>query len=370
MQERSISQRNFLGAFLGGVLGILLCGFLHPYALPIGCIVGVIGGWWYEEIFMSTLIGFCRGVVWTQQTVKDLRNFILTPTGLDTDPIIVFFHACLFMCLFVPIWLVSRPVAIVRWFRVYELRRAYLLKTVACLVHVAINAMWMAPLIFFFLKYTGTKTEMGAQPFFFLIVCVVLPLMTAMIPLSIFVDDERRRWKKRFRHLQFYNNKGPLRFFFKNLIDLFQAQFYIYLLVLGGVTYVVTVGGFFLILIIAPISAVVGMFKGVYRVSTKSGHWLCLVATLGVTVATAWLTYPYFESASVVWTVALANGLASAVVTEGLRRGLVWFLMTNRRTRNMIVVPLGQRLAPIAKVFSDMSSALDKKFQAAYPATI
>ena len=47
----TFGKRNFLGGFVGGILGILACAFIHPATLPFGCLLGVVSGFWYREIW-------------------------------------------------------------------------------------------------------------------------------------------------------------------------------------------------------------------------------------------------------------------------------------------------------------------------------
>lgn len=47
--------RNLLGGFIGGTLGVLFAGFIHPLASPIGLLVGVLLGYWHDIIFNRCL---------------------------------------------------------------------------------------------------------------------------------------------------------------------------------------------------------------------------------------------------------------------------------------------------------------------------
>ena len=47
---RSLSSRNFWGGLLGGLLGLAAFVKIHAAAIPVGCLLGVVVGFWYQEI--------------------------------------------------------------------------------------------------------------------------------------------------------------------------------------------------------------------------------------------------------------------------------------------------------------------------------
>ena len=57
---RSERSRNLLGAFLGGLVGILAFGYLTPWVLPLGVLVGVVTGYWYGEIWRGCRVSWVR----------------------------------------------------------------------------------------------------------------------------------------------------------------------------------------------------------------------------------------------------------------------------------------------------------------------
>src|SRR4051812_47450118 len=120
MEKRTISQRNLLGAFVGGMLGILALGYFNNgFLLFIGVFAGVIGGWWYQEIWNHTVKGYNDSVARTCA----FGAFLFTPvhrlgewrkTVVEIDfPLLptLAFLATPF------IWLLRRPVAITLWAR-------------------------------------------------------------------------------------------------------------------------------------------------------------------------------------------------------------------------------------------------------------
>lgn len=137
MTERTVSRRNLVGGFWGGILGILALGYLHPIALPFGCFFGVVVGWWYQEIWQSTVDSFHCGIVRTQHAWNRFTTFVLTPTQklrevrFDIGP-------CLKVChffLFAFVWLSRRPIAFVQWLKAHPMNRAYAMRTLAVLTN-------------------------------------------------------------------------------------------------------------------------------------------------------------------------------------------------------------------------------------------
>jgi hypothetical protein len=60
MTNRSYTSRNLLGGFFGGILGILAFALIHPSLLPAGCLLGVVIGFWYQEIWINAKADYVR----------------------------------------------------------------------------------------------------------------------------------------------------------------------------------------------------------------------------------------------------------------------------------------------------------------------
>ena len=102
MKERSVTQRNLVGAFLGGFAGILATGYIHPALLPGGCLLGVIIGWWYQEIYCTVADTVQSTIQWTEDTANRIISFVLTPARelkkmkVGFGGSIKVFHFCLY----------------------------------------------------------------------------------------------------------------------------------------------------------------------------------------------------------------------------------------------------------------------------------
>lgn len=322
MRERSVRQRNFVGAFLGGALGILLCAFLHPYALPVGCVVGVIGGWWYQEISQSST----RGWRWSRNVLPEK----------------------------------ARRARAFSFERAHPIRQAYTVKTLAGITHVVLNVVLLAALCW--MVHTCGSLILPKEDLVGLVLIdVVLGIIFGYIviarPLCDWGDIDLPpvvsgstmtiiQSKKNLHNWKLYKELGASKFFWKNFFSLLGYGFAGFLPVFGT-CFCVLISAFAICFMILPTIITFAVAKLIYLASTKTGHWLCLVATMVVTLTTAWLTYPYFGDVRVVWLVALTNGLASAVVTEVARTCLAWFFEKYERVRMVMAGSIIDHTKPI-----------------------
>ncbi|MFA6215963.1 MAG: hypothetical protein WC768_05330 [Patescibacteria group bacterium] len=317
MKERTVSQRNFLGAFLGGVLGILTLGYVHVIVLPLGCFLGAVVGWWYQEIWQSVIASCHRGVA-------SRRAWDQSKTGVRIIVLAL-------------VWLARRPTALIRWWRAHPMNRAYTIRTLVALTHLALN---------FTLFYCGkavvsilyTDDDVGMSVLVFLL--ITIPVLFAQFA---YLEDKTPAMRKFYLIFESYTARGPLRFFARDLAFLFLFE----MVASVVLAWFAVIGGLFLIFVIVPTAAVVGAVKGIYQVSMRAGHWLCFGTTVVVTALTAWIVSPYLNDARILWIVALFAGLASAIVTEGFYR----LLAHSERAQTIITATLKYQLASRCHAF-------------------
>jgi len=372
MKERTVLRRNFVGAFWGGVLGILAFGYLHPITLPFGCFFGVVVGWWYQEIWQSVIDSFRCGVVRIQHAWNQFMTFLLTPTcklkevRFDIGPYLKVFHFFVFSF----VWLLRRPIAFIQWLQAHPVNRAYATRTLAVLTHLALNALWVIPLGVYCFKDVILPKD-SAMPLLYICGFLFVLLPVIFTPLFMYeLDEKTPKMRKFYLVWEQYAASGSFRFFAKDLANLFLYEISMFLLVGGMLVWFTGIGGIFLIFVVAPISVMVGVAKGIYEVSTRAGHWLCFGTTIVVTALTAWATHPYLDDARVLWTVALFSGLASAVATEGLRRSLVWFFSISERAQATVSATLGEQLAPSGRAFWRITTTVCDRFRYSLPMPI
>ncbi len=51
MSSRTLTHRNFIGALFGGIAGIFTFAMISEWLLPVGLLLGVVIGFWYDVIF-------------------------------------------------------------------------------------------------------------------------------------------------------------------------------------------------------------------------------------------------------------------------------------------------------------------------------
>lgn len=326
MKDRTVSRRNFVGAFWGGILGILAFGYLHPVALPFGCFFGVVVGWWYQEVWQSVTDSFRRGVAGTQHAWNRFMTFV------------------------------QRPAVLVQWMT-RQVNRWYITRTLAVLAHLALNALWVVPLC----NYCFNASLKGdiVSLLYILSLTFIIPVlvMILVILLPIMYISHEKRQKAGYVAI------GPFRFLARDFVNLFRIEISMFLLMVGILIWFIGVGGAFLLLVAAPISVIVGVVKGIYEVSTRAGHWLCFGTTIIVTALAAWIAYPYLNDARALWTVALFAGLTSALVTEGLRRSLIWFFSISERARTIALATIYSQLAPSRRTFWQITRTAGNRFR-------
>ncbi len=379
MKERSVSQRNLLGAFVGGMLGILALGYFNnSLLLIVGCFAGVIGGWWYQEIGQYVVDSFNAGVMKS----KEFVGFVFTPVHKlrawraelwqDIDNIDAFYYLALFAIPF--IWVLRRPAAIILWAREHPGNRAKLVRILAMPVFWAINVAWLIPVGLWMTKEAGRLNHVpaGLFPILGCIVMLVLGLYTIVVPLIargeadehplVRVYDEYQDWNR-------YVSQGPIGFFFSELAFWYKSWLAASLFMIASAAWFIGAGAVFLG-IIGVISGAIGLVKGVYQVSFRTGHWLCFGTTLATTAISASVFHDYLGNVQILWIVALLTGVVAAVATEAARRMLVHFFTKHRSVRALALLSLERQLQPSGRMFMQISTRAGDWFGSYLPVCV
>lgn len=376
MKKRTVSQRNFIGALLGGILGILACGYLHTILLPFGCFFGVIIGWWHQEIYQSVLNAVRQSIIRLRESWNRFIVFILTPrrklqeiklkVKFDLSPWLKFIHAVLFSI----VWLIRSPVIFVRWFKAHPMNRAYLARAFAVAVYTILNALWIIPLVIRWWKAFEAMAgnESSVMPLVYLLGIIFIVIIPAVAPSMFLSKMESSSMKRFYRDWERYAKCRLLGFFLRDLVKFFLCETSMILFLSGILFWFAAIGGIFVFLVVVPISAIVGLIKGIYRVTIRAGHWLCFGVTVVVTGFSAWLTHPYFNDARILWVVAILTGCVSGVVTEGVRRSLAWLFNVSKKMHRTAVASLHEQLTPSGRLFWRITVKVGEKFSEALPA--
>lgn len=338
MRKRTVSSSNLLGAFLGGMLGILSIWYFEPpLAKPLfmllGVFSGVLIGWWYEDIGMVFVSSYRLGL----RLSTDFLNTI-QPTAIKT-----FFgnvrktvrsHGIATVKKFAWVWHIGSffgrcLIRLSRW----------LLHPITLSWIVVALAISFGTLLIGVVLFLGFRSEFGGASVPGFIPANYEP--SGFFTLSVFagviffvggflktvrqysdrgtcLDDFFARWEK-------WSNQTTRSFFIENLGYFLNGGTALLILAIINTVYWVTLGGILLLGMTIPVATALSFMIGLYGIAKRSGHWWCFGVTLVVTSTSAIVLYSSMDGHLMAWIIALCTGLASAAGTEGLRRLGAWW---------------------------------------------
>jgi len=368
MKERSVTQRNLWGGFLGGLLGILCFGLINEYLLIIGCLVGVVGGYWYQEIWQI----ICDDWVETKATWQEMYTNTMEALHLIASDSAKFlkryemnvdFHK--FLKYFViPLihFLDIRNSTVVKWFMAHPMNRAYSVRVLAAITLTSLHMIWYVPLCKFW--FSTLDSENPGSFILFMLLAVILFCIMLIVPFSTFSEEKTLKDMKFFyKYYEKYSQKNVFYTYFYDMVGITAAQFFVILSGLGLLSYTLLAGALVSTVIFLPVIAFLLIIKSIYHITLRPNHWLCLSVTLVVTTISALLTKPYLESTIILWLVALATGCLSGLATEGVRRIIAWDFAQNPRLTNYALATVTTQLTPSGQKFVKTVSWVDEALQ-------
>lgn len=353
MKNPSDMFRNLLGGFVGGSLGVLFAGFIHPLASPIGLLVGVLLGYWHDIIIGRCIIVyevFCRINInfggfshkvskWYRKAsrmtkawyFRRCRNFW---HGLrQVSPAMYCVGRALKWCVYAPFrglaWLVAEPIRVASIFSV-------LLVIVASVVLVAVS--------FEAVPDVGNPGGWDRE-----IIGGILCLVSSLL---VCVSRDASKEKQGAR----YSSLGPVRYVAKGFFPSFVQVLTSACMIVGMIS------GLFLAIISFMLvffggAIFFGVLKGLWHVSSKRQHLLCLSVTAVVTI-TSVIAFRHSLNGSMLWIISLATGTVSAVTTECTRRLLVVLLSrfgaemyAGKDPFDLVEIPIKRVFGPIGRWF-------------------
>lgn len=351
MKSRSITKMNLTGGFFGGILGILSFWYIHPYVLPLGCFLGVVGGFFYQEIMQSAIKGWHKGIRMACEIWGKTVLLITTPTrklqdiNINLDPLLKIIHFLIFLV----VWPFRRPIIFYRWIKKHPMNQVYVLRFLAIVATIELTTLWMVPLGFNMFEIAEKSNAFSILVFFGII--VVITTLTYLAIRSEGMRNFYASWSA-------YSYQGAIPFFFREVILNVFFQVVMTALMSGIAFWFIAIGGAFLVIVISPLSFGIGMVKGIYRVAMKPGYGLCLMTTLAVTLISTLKMHTYFTDVRVLWIVALATGVVSAMAAEGLRQLIALFCEHSKFIQHVAMTELGTLLSPSGKFFWNTSKSL------------
>jgi len=332
MKSRSITSRNLLGGFLGGTLGILAF-WLINWLLPIGCLGGVVLGFWYQEIWVALAKDFRK----TQVRWNHFRdNTLLVPRFQLKINLSGFKEELMtggaFFIYYAIRWSIAAirgGIAAARFIKVAvkwpfkERLNGVILLNFTAMVIFCCLIIYLAALQFMMWGYNSTDDGVS----FIIVTCfgLAFPILGTVLPTLI--NDETHQTITLPRDLAIYDRFGLMGLLTSKLIALiksfglfiaFEILALLYLAI-GAVTV-----SFFMA---APVAVAMLSLRVLWKFATSKNHWVCFFTTLAVTLTSALLTRQYLQGAGL-WIIALATGCFAGVLSEGARRLVASILKT------------------------------------------
>lgn len=346
--NRSVSSRNLAGGFLGGMFGILLSWYIAPMALPFGVLLGVVVGWWAEDVAWTLIRSYrVARIFWRLIITSIIPDKIRLSRYYGIEHLKRLYNAITakikvgvryagapfrWLALFTRVFAQASRQAM-QWAS-HPSSTALLITISAIVVGAAINAFAFATLW----PWPEMKTIGGGMsgdpeqlvPFAFSDIAFITGIVTLFLTmfgllgtLAESTDDNTTR--NFYTRWERYSQYSPVTYFARELFRFFKSEVMVAVFFALAIAYWVTLGGALIALVMIPVATFVTFMVGLYKIAQRSAHWWCFGVTLVTTGVSALVFYNSFGNEAILWTVALCTGLASGVATEGLRRlGLWW----------------------------------------------
>lgn len=338
---RTITSRNMLGGFCGGILGILAFS-IFSLLLPVGCLLGVVIGFWYQEIWAGIKTESRKTMDKWQRFYNDA---IIAPRDRfrvylgnlkarlwdreDASGIFYIIARVLIGALRLCGKLVQLIIRTCRWPFKHHMNGVYLVTATAAaifaagLIYVVFTASYNLTIP------TGLEEDVRLTVLIVpLIVVLFLPISSAILTAFNCADPNDdigmirafyKDWERYDRHGLFYH----LGYKLVVMIKVCSAGLLWEVL---GLAYIATG----LVAVVAFMAIPIGITKATLRVlwqmTNRTNHWLCFAVTLTITTASALLLAQYLHGTGL-WLVALLTGSMAGIASEVARRFVATLLI-------------------------------------------
>ncbi len=331
MKTRSVMSRNVMGGFLGGMIGILAFSW-NSFLMPVGCFIGVLFGYWFQEI-IDLVIDFPKRIFRRFSLIRRWLSGVSNEFIKEITKTTVWFPEWLFYKAI--LWFRVLCVNPVVWFfgwlsRVWKfltdshpMNTAYVLQGIAVFI---VTAMCCSGAVWFW--YAADMQHIDNNSF------MILPFMTVvlssiMVPVSLLcsvvnvdTDDISLKMRHFYKVYGRIEKLGKTIFFIRELLVCTGYAVFILLVAFGSMCAVVMLP--VAVILFMCCIVILGFFRALYIVAHYEGHWLCFGVTLITTTIMALSTQDIL-SGVMLWIVALATGCLSGVCSEMVRRGIDLF---------------------------------------------
>lgn len=350
MKTMSVRLRNIYGAFVGGVLGTIFAGFLHPVGLPFGCFLGAALGFGHQEIIRAVSTTFSRLTAWTYSTLGRVsESFSVRVERISSWRIkLDWLQRLVSQVRLLSQWSLQRPAVIKLWWNAHLMNQELAVRAAAWTFFIVGNLalfLILIPAVRDGLKNVGSP--------FLDVLATALRLTSFIIwaPVGYILvknldrikkSEKRRLFRRRYK---LFRATTKTNYFFHELkkIGIVQLSYCGYI---AAQVFLVPVMVVFSFSVIAVIAVGAGIVQGVHEATRSEGYKFCASVTLTVTSLTAWFTFPHWENQTAVWLSALFAGCASAVTVELTRPWLASFIEDHKRLKALSAVAIEDRIRP------------------------
>lgn len=330
---KSVTSRNLVGGFLGGVIGILSSSYVAPTFLPLGVLIGVVLGWWNKDIvhlFREShqkaryvakkvsidLVGFTDEIVallvrlcgLSEKVAKTFRWIIVKAIVGSIVAIITS-----------PLMLRRILVRFSKWLIHHQMNQSFIIDQTIYLLFV----LGLSTVAFFVEPHIGI---VGVGNRGLLTVAIFIATLGGSIVYRLrhntVSNIELSELCQYYREWEVISHRGWVGYLFYTI---WQHTRY----TLGTAMFLsIAVPWFLVVIIIGFLSfhsmlLIIFFAQAFYSIAAKAAHWLCLVVTM-ITTGISWLIYQQnFADPYILWIVALGTGIMSGGLTEVIRRALL-----------------------------------------------
>jgi hypothetical protein len=164
--------------------------------------------------------------------------------------------------------------------------------------------------------------------------------------------NETQRWVDDFKFSAKY---GRIALFAKSFVRLLLttslAISAVWIMFFGGFTYLAITGSLYVVFGLVPLLAFAGIVRGIAQLATRRQHWLGAGVTTIITIASAWVFNPYFESTIVVWLTAFGTGALAGYASREAAHAIETVYESSSKLQELAERPLKEHIAPANTAF-------------------
>ncbi len=319
MQSLRFDARNAASAFLGAFLGIFSCALIHPWAIPVGCIIGAAIGFHHRSI-----LDLIRG------------NYVAIRRGFGLKPKLGEF----------PDWLRSVT-------KLSPIRTVIATRYAATAVFWLIIAIQWLIVAILIARTSGFDQRPTHNAF-----ALIWGFGSVMIGLASVKWVNEERWRKTPVEGWIAEHDNRFDCFMTTLQDELRMSAFVAFILFGMILWFVVIGILYSIVVLGGLAIIWGILKGTIYAVRANDYKLPLAVCLVVTILAAWLNYFEFNDARVLWTTAIGAGLLSGAIAELWRVCFAWLFASHVGVAALAEGGLGNMTAGARKAFGVASEKM------------